>query len=80
MSANCVTRPFFEGHAFFSHVHCAKGLRPGHWLMRKALQRSSMACVMFSWPPRPFSSSMSVRPISPMSTFMRRHSWSAQTM
>mmetsp|Transcript_47920 Transcript_47920/g.133570 ORF Transcript_47920/g.133570 Transcript_47920/m.133570 type:complete len:202 (+) Transcript_47920:2039-2644(+) len=72
-----VARAFIEGHANFSHEALWNGLRPGTWLMLSADDRSSIFCVMFSWPARPFCSSSSEMAISPSSRFMRPHSCTA---
>merc|ERR1719263_2338367 len=79
MSAYWGSKLFFEGQENFSQAHWLYGLRPGHSLMVNAAMRSSIAWVMFSVPANPFSRSLRDFVITPSSTFMRRHSWSAQT-
>ena len=40
ISRNWLIRLFMLGQAYFSHRHCEKGLRPGHWLMPNAFIKS----------------------------------------
>ena len=79
MSLNQLGRFLRLGHASFSQLVRWNGLRPGTSLSPSASARSSIFCDMLSWPLMPFCSSMSERPISSSSEFIRPNSWSATT-
>merc|ERR1712164_97273 len=79
MSAYCGNKLFLDGQENFSQAHCGYGFLPGHSEIVRAAIKSSIACVMFKVPARPFSRSDRDLVITPSNTFMRRHSCKAQT-
>merc|ERR1711871_233129 len=79
MSAYCGNNDFLDGQENFSQAHCEYGFLPGHSEMVRAAIKSSIACVMFKVPARPFSRSDRLLVITPNKTFILRHSCKPQT-